>query len=214
MAIIKKRSQQQGAGGRGFTLLIAVIFMAVVLAIGLALGSLGYKQSVLASSALESQYAFYAADAGLECALRADEQDLASDGDPGGVFAYRTYSVTTRDANAASCGGVSKNFITLCYDGTTYHNFNDSCDQEWVTSWEIPLALTNPNMQYNAVSNPETRCAVVTVYKSGTSPGTTYLFSQGYDVACKYVCDPQKNGSCNTTATRFASRGLSATYSN
>lgn len=58
---------------RGFTLLIAVIFMSVMLAFGLALGSLSYKQQVLASSAIESQYAFYAADAALECALRADQ---------------------------------------------------------------------------------------------------------------------------------------------
>ena len=59
---------------RGFALLIAVVFMSVMLAIGLALGSLSYKQQVLASSATQSQYAFYAADAGLECALYADQQ--------------------------------------------------------------------------------------------------------------------------------------------
>lgn len=59
---------------RGFTLLIAVIFMSVMLALGTALASLGYKQELLASSAIESQYAFYAADAGLECALYADQQ--------------------------------------------------------------------------------------------------------------------------------------------
>ncbi len=59
---------------RGFALLIAIIFMSVMLSVGLALSSLGYKQQVLASSAIESQYAFYAADAGLECALYADQQ--------------------------------------------------------------------------------------------------------------------------------------------
>lgn len=59
---------------RGFALLIAIIFMSVMLSFGLALGSLGYKQQVLASSAIESQYAFYATDAALECALYADQQ--------------------------------------------------------------------------------------------------------------------------------------------
>ena len=59
---------------RGFALLIAVIFMSVMLAFALALGSLGYKQSVLASAAIESQYAFYAADAALECVLFADQK--------------------------------------------------------------------------------------------------------------------------------------------
>lgn len=59
---------------RGFALLIAVVFMSVMLTFGLALGSLSYKQQVLASSAVESQYAFYVADAALECALYADQQ--------------------------------------------------------------------------------------------------------------------------------------------
>ncbi len=60
---------------RGFALLIAVIFMSVMLSFGLALGSLSYKQQVIASSAIQSQYSFYAADAGLECALYADQKE-------------------------------------------------------------------------------------------------------------------------------------------
>src|SRR3990167_3135616 len=72
-----KKTQRAEAG---FTLLIAVIFMSVMLAFGLALGSLSYKQQVLASDAIQSQYAFYVADAALECALYADQQQ--------GIFAY------------------------------------------------------------------------------------------------------------------------------
>ena len=67
---------------RGFALLIAVIFMSVMLTLGLTLGSLAYKQEVIASSAIESQYAFYAADAGLECALYADQQENLFSYDP------------------------------------------------------------------------------------------------------------------------------------
>jgi len=48
--------------------------MSVMLLFGLALASLAYKQQVLATSAVESQYAFYAADAALECTLYADQQ--------------------------------------------------------------------------------------------------------------------------------------------
>ena len=99
----------------GFTLLIAVIFMAVVLSIGLALGSLGYKQAILASSALESQYAFYAADAGLECALRADEQDNA--------FAYANYNSVTPESVA--CGGSSYQVTNLCYNNSPTNGFTD-----------------------------------------------------------------------------------------
>lgn len=67
---------------RGFALLIAVIFMSVMLTFGLALGSLAYKQQIIASSAIQSQYAFYAADAALECALYADQQES--------LFAYQS----------------------------------------------------------------------------------------------------------------------------
>lgn len=58
----------------GFALLITIIFMTVMLSLGLSLGAIGYKQTLLASSAIESQYAFYAADAALECTLYADQQ--------------------------------------------------------------------------------------------------------------------------------------------
>jgi hypothetical protein len=64
--VITHKSQQ------GFALLIAVIFMSVMLGFALTIGALGYKQSVLAGAAVNSQYAFYAADAALECALYND----------------------------------------------------------------------------------------------------------------------------------------------
>lgn len=59
---------------RGFTLLIAVVLAAVVLAIGMALLDIAYKQVSLASTAKNSQFAFYAADAALECALYYDQK--------------------------------------------------------------------------------------------------------------------------------------------
>lgn len=59
---------------RGFALLIAVVLASVSLAIGLALLDITYKQVVLATAAKQSQVAFYAADAALECALYYDQQ--------------------------------------------------------------------------------------------------------------------------------------------
>ncbi len=82
---------------RGFALLIAVIFMSVMLTFGLALGSLGYKQEVLASGALGSQYAFYVADAALECTLYADQQQ--------NLFAYTPNLAAP--APSMTCGGTT-----------------------------------------------------------------------------------------------------------
>ena len=81
----------------GFTLLIAMIFMSLMLSFGLALSSLAYKQEVLSSSAIESQYAFYAADAALECALYADQQK--------NLFAYA--SSNSAPAPVLTCDGAA-----------------------------------------------------------------------------------------------------------
>lgn len=66
---------------RGFTLLIAVLIGSLMLSIGFAIFNFAFKELILASSAKESQIAFFAADAGLECALYHDQQVPA-----GGAF--------------------------------------------------------------------------------------------------------------------------------
>ena len=91
---------------RGFALLIAIIFMSVMLSFGLALGSIGYKQQVLASAAVESQYAFYAADAALECALYADQQQ--------NLFDYASHDATTHP-NLITCDEVPATELSYTY---------------------------------------------------------------------------------------------------
>jgi len=143
----------------GFALLIAVIFMSVMLAIGISLGSLGYKQQVLASGAIASQHAFYAADTGLEYTLYEDQrQDLFN-------------AVSGRSSFASS---------TMSMSGQLYVVWNGQIDID------------------NGAS-----CADITVYKP-KNVGTTYLFSQGYDVSCSTVANP--------AGARFVSRGISIHY--
>ena len=157
---------------RGFTLLVAVIFMSVMLAFGLALGSLSYKQQVLASSSIESQYAFYAADAGLECALYADQKQ--------NLFAYP----------ASNPGSAPK---VTCDNALPI-----SSSETWTTSrWIIANRLS---------LDGTTRCVDITVYKPNPSVGgSTYIFSQGYDVSCTTVGSPP-NGA------RFVARGINIRY--
>jgi len=99
-AVIKKR---------GIALLVTLIFMSVMLSLGLALAALGYKQSVLASTAVESQYAFYAADAALECVLYADQQQQA--------FLYATHSGSNQPA-ATVCDSTAASVTSYTYDAT------------------------------------------------------------------------------------------------
>src|SRR3989344_1738180 len=159
---------------RGFALLVAVIFMSVMLALGLALGSLGYKQVVLASSAVESQKAFYTADRALECGLYYDQQE--------NLFAYPSIPPTDETAPKIYCApsGVVPYSVHIVSDTPTV----------WVVRTRLSFGGG--------------RCADVTVYKPKVTPGTTYIFSQGYDVPCATVENP--NGA------RFVSRGLGVYY--
>ncbi|HUX80840.1 MAG TPA: hypothetical protein VMV38_00775, partial [Candidatus Paceibacterota bacterium] len=149
---------------QGFALLIAIIFMSVMLSFGLALAALSYKQETLASSALGSQYAFYAADSALECALYADQQSLT----------FTPYPSTPPATEPSiSCNGTSANALSSSLWTPT----------EWIITYRIPLDT--------AAGTPH--CADVTIYKYSTAQAdgaTTRVFSQGYDVSCSTVASP------------------------
>ncbi len=59
---------------RGFTLLMSVLIASILLALGYEIYNLAIKEVALSSSGRESQFAFFAADTGIECALHADSK--------------------------------------------------------------------------------------------------------------------------------------------
>ncbi len=67
MKLISSVSKKENS--RGFTLLIASLMASLVLSIGVAIYNISLKEVVLSSAGRESQFAFYAADGGTECAL-------------------------------------------------------------------------------------------------------------------------------------------------
>jgi Tfp pilus assembly protein PilX len=81
------------ASHRGVALLVSVIFTAVMLSFAFLITSLAYKQTILARTARDSAYAFYAADAALECLLRFDQRDPEND------------AFTKVESYPISCGG-------------------------------------------------------------------------------------------------------------
>ncbi|MCD5384461.1 MAG: hypothetical protein LRZ97_00925 [Candidatus Pacebacteria bacterium] len=54
---------------KGFTLLLASLIASLLLAVGLSMFTIAQKEIILSGLGRESQYAFYAADTGAECAL-------------------------------------------------------------------------------------------------------------------------------------------------
>ncbi|HBB56449.1 TPA: hypothetical protein DEW47_01985 [Patescibacteria group bacterium] len=69
MFSIKLKQKNNTKAKRGFTLLIAVLATSIILSISLGIFDIITKEMKLASLGRESQIAFYAADAGVECAF-------------------------------------------------------------------------------------------------------------------------------------------------
>jgi type II secretory pathway pseudopilin PulG len=97
-SIARYKETHQDEPLTGFTLLTSIILSSVVLSLGLALLDVAYKQLILASSAKQSQHAFYAADAALECALYWDGRTDFFKGNP---FDYVEDDIVCDDAAVA-----------------------------------------------------------------------------------------------------------------
>ena len=145
---------------RGFALLVAVIFMSVMLTFGLALGSLAYKQTILASNAVESQYAFYAADAALECALYADRQT-------GAFNPYPASQPTLGSIAPVACAGAQASPQSMTWNANV-----------WIIKYQISLdsRCADVTVYKQGKSTPGV-------------PGTD-IYAQGYDVSCATVNAP------------------------
>jgi Tfp pilus assembly protein PilX len=75
-------------GEKGFALFMAMILTSTLLLVAAGIVSIATRQAVIASFNSESQYAFYAADTGIECALFWDVQS------PSGISAFSTTTGT------------------------------------------------------------------------------------------------------------------------
>lgn len=89
---------------RGFTLLMSVLIASVLLALGYEIYNLAVKEVTLSSAGRESQFAFFAADTGIECALFSDTK-------------FDAFS-TTSPISEITCG-VATSSLTRQYVGTS-----------------------------------------------------------------------------------------------
>ena len=154
---LKKRKHTHIKPHRGFTLLIAVLVGSVLLALGYSIFNIALKDVILSSSGRESQFAFYAADSGVECALYWDYQQNA--------FA------TTSPLTEIACGTgdlplttvpLTRSFDPLSKTYTTVFSFSlgsastDACTSVEVTRMENPLRTTVVSSGFNTcvTTNP------------------------------------------------------------
>lgn len=86
---MKKYHQQ-----KGFVILFTILISVIILMIGLGIFSIATRETVLSGTAREAQFAFYAADAGVECALYAETLDVFNSSGNGGQFPCGAINVT------------------------------------------------------------------------------------------------------------------------
>lgn len=154
---------------KGFALLFAVLISSVLLSIGLSIFNLTLKELILSSSGRESQFAFYAADTGAECALYWDAKGSS-------IFATSSNSRTPVPANPDCVGQV-----------ITIDNFIGA---RTPTSATTRFNVVIPNIDYLGNSSPY--CAIVTVAKTNVGGIIeTDIDSRGYNTDCAST-DPNR----------------------
>jgi len=145
---------------KGITLFISVVIMGILLFITFAVVNITLKATLFASSGRDSQYAFYAADTGIECALYWDSK-------------FDPSKFATSTAGTITCAGnppISTGSQTVPTNPSQSSRVGGG-------------GSGNPTSIFYFVMNqgasPEVYCAIVTVTKN--SDGTTYIKSRGYN---------------------------------
>jgi Tfp pilus assembly protein PilX len=167
---------------KGITLFIAVIVMSILLFISFAVVNVSLKSTIFAFSGRNSQFAFYAADTGLECALYWDSK-------------FDAFATSTSETIFCAGNGIAGTGQPL-YGTTTLGRIGGGGD-------------ANPTSIFSFLMNPPTvssSCAVVTVTKyyndvdgDGSLDLVTYIKSRGYNT-------------CDVSNPRRVERGIEVRY--
>ncbi len=137
---------------------IAVAIMSVLLLVSFAVVEITIKGSLFATSGRDSQYAFYAADAGIECALYWDTKFEPS------KFATSTVG------SPIQCGGSTISAGQAIAGTTTQSRIGGGGNGNPTSVFGFTL---------NQGTNPVPHCVIVTVTKLAN--GSTYVKSRGYN---------------------------------
>lgn len=168
---------------KGFAMLFSVLVSSLVLSVGLSIFSLTLKELILSSSGRESQFAFYAADSGAECALYWDIKGGLN------IFATSTDG-RSPSPSAPTCNGATINIVATVDPLLTYKT--DDSNSAGMTQFTYNIA--NPD------SPAHPYCANVSVAKVNVAGIiSTTIDSRGYNT-------------CDTSDSTRVERGLRVNY--
>jgi hypothetical protein len=175
---------------KGFTLLFAVIVSTLVLAVGGSIINIALKQVILSGTGRESQYAFYAANTGIECAYY---WDIAGVGD---APAFATSSSGFDVPGIAACAGTAD----------IYDDASTDTEARLFDTKDLGDGVTQSYFRLQNFVNPEGEdleyCADVYVRKTIGGSGqvtSTEIESRGYNT-------------CDDANPRRIERGLEMRY--
>ncbi len=177
---MKKNNLKNNKKNKGFVLLFSVLVASLVLSVGMSIISIALKQVVLSGSGRESQYAFYMANTGAECATYWDlagNTIIDNNGNNGKVFAAGSGVSATTDPNIK------------CLNMRITDDQPNTCSPTiTIPDW---CASSPNNSTYNtrfrisyAPNDLTQRCAEVTVSKTVDGAGivtATKITSRGYN---------------------------------
>ena len=143
---------------RGFTLLLAALVSSIVLSLGSSIFLIAQKQVILSSLSRDSQFAFYAADTGAECALYWD-------------LRFNAFSTTT-PATAPICDGKLLNAPAPA-QGT---------ELPYTVAFNLNLFVNGDGVA--GTSDDRGYCTYVTVTKGDSNPFTV-IHADGYSTSCE-----------------------------
>jgi len=157
--IKRKAKNKKCKTNRGFSLFIAVAIMGVLLFVSFAAVNVALKSTLFSSSGRDSQFAFYAADAGIECVLYWDSK-----------FEPSKFATSTAGTITCATQTISTGSQTVPTNPTQSSRVGGGGAGN-------PTSIFYFNL--NQGTNPTSACAIVSVTKNIN--GTTFIRSRGYN---------------------------------
>lgn len=157
---MKHASYDDHKGEKGFTLLLAALVASIVLTLGMGIFQIAFKQVNLSAVGRDSQFAFYAADTGAECALYWDVR-----------FDY--FGVNPPAGNAF-CGGGANPLVVSGHSS----NFPRTMTFEFETNGrctEVTVVKSKKNPS-------DTTCSAASAVLNGVE--CTIIHADGYSTNC------------------------------
>lgn len=137
---------------KGFTLLIAIVVTSIMLMVSFVVANVALKEIVLAAAGTETQYAFYAADSGTDCALYWDLKDSS-------VSAFATATASTIWCNGQSIStGSQTNIATNPVSSSVIGGGgNGNATSTFQLNFSHGCAIVKVGKQNNGITNIDSR---------------------------------------------------------